>query len=76
MQVSQKFPNKSRTWFISAGNFSVTISQQLIKAQTMLTGTQKSKDVMCMPVENKTKALITATRLFIRNHGSFNYTFF
>ena len=45
-------------------------------AQTMLTGTRKSKAVMGMPVENKTKALITATRQFIRNHGSFNYTFF
>ena len=28
------------------------------------------------PVENKTKSLITATRLFIRNHGAFNYAFF
>ena len=45
--------------------------------QTMLTGTQKSKAVENrMPVENKTKPLITATRQFICNHGSFNYTFF
>ena len=36
----------------------------------------KSKAVMCMPVENKTKALITATRQFICNQGSFNYAFF
>ena len=44
--------------------------------QFMLTGAQKSKAVMHMPVENKTKPLITATRQFIRNHGSFNYAFF
>ena len=36
----------------------------------------KSKAVKCMPVENKTKPLNTATRQFIRNHGSFNYAFF
>ena len=41
-------------------------------AQTMLTGTQKSKAGMRMPVENKTKTLITVTR----HHGSFNYAFF
>ena len=29
-----------------------------------------------MPVENKTKPLIAATRQFIHNHGSFNYAFF
>ena len=45
-------------------------------AQTMLTGTLKSKAVMRMPVENKTKPLIMATRQFIRNHRSFNYAFF
>ena len=45
-------------------------------AQTMLTETQKSKAVMRIPVENKTKPLITATRQFIRNHRSFNYAFF
>ena len=28
---------------------------------------------MRMPVENKIKPLIRATRQFIRNHGSFNY---
>ena len=44
--------------------------------KTMLVGAQKSKVVMRMPVENKTKSLITATRQFIRNHGSFNYAFF
>ena len=44
--------------------------------KNMLTGAQKSKDVMRMPVENKTKPLITATRQSIRNHGSFNYAFF
>ena len=38
-----------------------------------IAGTHKSKDVMRMPVENKTKPLITATRQFIRNHRSFNY---
>ena len=53
--------------------FSISISQQLIMAQTMLTGTQKWKAVMRMPVENKTKPLITVTRQFIRNHRSFNY---
>ena len=45
-------------------------------AQTMLTGAHKSTDVMRMPVENKTKPLIAATRQFICNDGSFNYTFF
>ena len=50
--------------------------QQLIMTQTMLIGTQTSKAVMRMPVENKTKPLITTTRQFIRNHGSFNYAFF
>ena len=44
--------------------------------QTMLTGAQKSKAVMRMPVGNKTKPLITATRQFKRNDGSFNYAFF
>ena len=44
--------------------------------QTILTGTQKSKAVMVMPVENKTKALIMGIRQFIRNYGSFNYAFF
>ena len=44
--------------------------------QTMLAGAQTSKAVMRMPVEDKTKPLITATRQFIRNHGSFNYVFF
>ena len=45
--------------------------------KTLLTGAQKSKVVMRMPVENKTKPLITVTRLeFIRNHGYFNYSFF
>ena len=34
--------------------------------QTMLTGAQKSKFVMRMPVENKTKPLLAATRQFIR----------
>ena len=50
-------------------------SQQLIMARTMIKGTQKSKFVMRMPVENKPKPLTTATRQFICNHGSFNYTF-
>ena len=36
----------------------------------------KSKDVMRMLVENKTKPLITATRQFIRTHGSFNDALF
>ena len=54
----------------------MSISQQLIIAQAMLTGAQKSKAVMRMPVENKTKPLITATRQFLRNHGFFNYEFF
>ena len=44
--------------------------------QIMLTGIQKSKAVMCMPVEIKTKPLIMATRQFIRNHGSFNCVLF
>ena len=44
--------------------------------QSMLTGVFKSKAVLLMPVENKTKPLITTARQFIRNHGSFNYTFF
>ena len=44
--------------------------------QTMLTGAQKSKAVMRMPVKNKTKPIITATRQFIRNHGSYQYAFF
>ena len=44
--------------------------------QTMLTGEQKSKVVIRMSVENKTKPLITATRQFIRNHGSLHYAFF
>ena len=44
--------------------------------QTMMTGAQQSKAVMHMPVENKIKPLITATKQFICNHGSFNYAFF
>ena len=44
--------------------------------QTMLTGPKTSKAVMRISVENKTKPLITATRQFIRNYGSFNYAFF
>ena len=44
--------------------------------QTMLTGAQTSKAVIRMPVENQTKPLITGTRQFIRNHGSFNYALF
>ena len=64
------------SWFITAERLSIPISQQLIMTQTMLTGAQKFKAVMRMPVENKTKPLITATRQFIRNHGSFNYGFF
>ena len=45
-------------------------------AETMLTETLLSQAVMRMPFENKTKPLITATRQFIRNHGSFDYAFF
>ena len=43
--------------------------------QTTLTGAQKLA-VMRMPVEYKTKPLITAKRQFIRNQEAFNYTFF
>ena len=59
-----------------AESLSISITQQFIMTQTMLTGAQKSKAVMRMPVENKTKPLITATRQFICNHGSFNCAFF
>ena len=55
---------------------SISVSQQLIMTQTMLTGAQKLKAVMRMHLENKTKPLITETRQFILNHGSFIYTFF
>ena len=54
------------TLFITAKQFSISISQQLIMAQAMLTGTQKSKTVISMTVE--TKPLITATMQFLRNH--------
>ena len=72
--ISVKRRIKSRDSF-TVEKFSISITQQLITAQTMLTGTQKSKAVMSMPVENKSKPLITATRQFIRNHGFFNYAF-
>ena len=42
----------------------------------MLTGAQKTKAVIRMSVENKTKPLITATMQFMRNLGYFNYAFF
>ena len=64
------------TRFITAKKVSISISQQLIMAQTMLTGTQKLKAVTRKHIENKTKPLITATGQFRRNHGSFNYAFF
>ena len=54
----------------TAETLSLSISQQLIMTQTMLTGAQKSKAVMCMPVETKTLLLL------ICSHGSFNYAFF
>ena len=60
------------TWFITAEG----LPSSSLCQKNMLTGAQKSKDVMRMPVENKTKPLITATRQSIRNHGSLNYAFF
>ena len=44
--------------------------------QTRLTGSETSKFVIRMSVENKTKPLITATRQFIRNPKTFNYASF
>ena len=57
----------------TAERLSISVSQQLIMTQTMLTGLKTSKAVMRMPVENKTKGLITATRPFILNYRSFNF---
>ena len=39
----------------TAEKFSISISREFLMTQTMLTGTQKLKAVMCMPVQNKTK---------------------
>ena len=70
-----RIPLDMEFFFITAEKFSISISQQLIMAQAMLTGTQKSKTVIRMTVENKTKSLITATMRFIRNHKSFDSAF-
>ena len=64
------------TWCITVVIPSISISQQLIMTQIIMKGAQKSKNVLRMCVENKTKPLITATRQLIPSHESFNYAFF